>query len=176
MTERDYKHCKAATPTDQPPLVVIQWFLFRQRHSSHDWVFIFPPHNFILCLNPERTGGDTARSTIPRSHCLHKPALPDEHQQGVAISFLKTQSKNKLSNKDATWNIYPGVNTPRPRKSYHTTPDRRVHVSTTCLLHVPHQPNPNRLQTWTATLDVHAHHNMARYITKPTNCPIIGNQ
>ena len=49
-------------------------------YSSHNWVFIFPPHHLILCLNPERMGGHTARSTTPRSHCLHKPALTDKHQ------------------------------------------------------------------------------------------------
>ena len=50
--------------------------------------------------------------------------------------------------------------------SYHTTPDRRVHANnlpTPC----PHQLNPNRIQIWTITLNIHAHHNTARYITKP---------
>ena len=99
-------------------------------------------------------GGDTAPSTIPRSPRLYKTGSARQAQIRSRHILPKIQSITKLSQnrrylEHPLRSQYPAT---EGNTSYHTTPDRRVHVSTTCLLHVPHQPNPNRLQIWTATL------------------------
>ena len=124
-------------------------------------------------------GGDTAPSTIPRSPCLHKTCSARQAQIRSRHILPKIQSITKLSQnrrylEHPLRSQYPAT---EGNTSYHTTPDWRVHANTTCLLHVPHQPNPSRIQIRTATSNVHTHHNIRAYTREPhTSHPTIGNR
>ena len=114
-------------------------------------------------------GGDTAPSTIPRSPRLYKTGSPRQAQIRSRHILPEIQSITKLSQnrrylEHPLRSQYPAT---EGNTSYHTTPDWRVHANTTCLLHVPHQPNPSRIQIRTATSNVHTHHNI-RAIDKPS--------
>ena len=114
-------------------------------------------------------GGDTAPSTIPRSPSLYKTGFPRQAQIRSRHILPKFQSITKLSQnrrylEHQLRNQYPAT---EGNSSYHTTPDRRAHANSTCLLHEPHQPNPSRIQIRTATSNVHKHHNI-RAIHKPS--------